>query len=95
MNGVAMKRRKFVLQSFYFKIGNRCTAYIGHAHAKHQRIDQVANDNVATLHTLLGKPIIRMQRMMIHRDHAKQMIVCFRDGLARPVSIYIADNEIF
>jgi hypothetical protein len=33
--------------------------------------------------------------MMIHRDHAKQMIVCFGDRLARPVSIYIADNEIF
>jgi len=44
---------------------------------------------------LLGKPIIRMQRMMIHRDHAKQMIVCFGDGLAWPMPIHISNNEIF
>ena len=36
-----------------------------------------------------------MQRMMIHRDHAKQMIVSLRNRLARPMAINIANYEIF
>jgi hypothetical protein len=36
-----------------------------------------------------------MQRMMIHCDHAKQMIVRFGDGLTRPVPVDVTNNEIF
>jgi hypothetical protein len=36
-----------------------------------------------------------MQRVMVHGDHAKEMIVVFSNGLAGPMTINIADNEIF
>jgi hypothetical protein len=32
---------------------------------------------------------------MIHGDHAKQMIVVFGNGFAGPMTINIADDEIF
>jgi hypothetical protein len=35
-----------------------------------------------------------MQWVMIHRDHAKQMIIGFGDGLAGPVAVDIADDEV-
>jgi len=41
------------------------------------------------------KPIVGVQRVMIHRDHAKQMIVGLGDGLAWPVAIYVANYKIF
>jgi hypothetical protein len=36
-----------------------------------------------------------VQRVMIHRDHAKQMIVGLGDGLAWPVAIYVANYKVF
>ena len=32
---------------------------------------------------------------MVHCDHAKQVIVGFGDGLARPVLVDVANDEIF
>jgi hypothetical protein len=36
-----------------------------------------------------------VQWVVIHRDHAKQMIVVFGNGFAGPMTINIADDEIF
>jgi hypothetical protein len=33
--------------------------------------------------------------MMIHRDHAKQMVVSLGNRLARPMAINIANYEVF
>jgi hypothetical protein len=33
--------------------------------------------------------------MMIHRDHAKQMIISLRNRLAGPMAINVANYEIF
>ena len=90
-----MKSRMLMLQRFNFKIRDRRATHIGHAHAKHERINQVADNNIATLHTLLCEPIIRVQRVMIHRDHAKQMIIGLRNRFTGPMAKNIAYYEIF
>jgi hypothetical protein len=36
-----------------------------------------------------------MQWMMVHRDHAEQVIISLGNGLARPMAIHIADLKIF
>jgi len=43
----------------------------------------------------LREPIVCMQRVMIHRDHAKQMIVSFSNRFAWPMAVNIADNKVF
>ena len=35
-----------------------------------------------------------MERVMVHGDHAEQMVVSFGDCLSRPVSVDIADFEV-
>jgi hypothetical protein len=32
--------------------------------------------------------------MMVHRDHAKEMVIGFGDRLARPVLVDVADFEL-
>jgi hypothetical protein len=68
--------------------------HIRNTHAEHQRIHEIADDDIATLHAIGGEPVVGMQRMMVHGDHAKQMIVGFGDGLTRPMAVNIADNKI-
>ena len=44
---------------------------------------------------ILCKPLVGVERMMVHGDHAEQMVVSFGDCLSRPVSIDVADFEVF
>jgi hypothetical protein len=32
--------------------------------------------------------------MMVHGDHAEQMVVVFGDGLPRPVPVHVTDDEV-
>ena len=43
----------------------------------------------------LGVPRIRVQRMVVHGDHAEQVVVVLGDGLARPVLVDVAGLEVF
>jgi hypothetical protein len=44
---------------------------------------------------VLGKPCIRVQRVVIHRNHAEQVIICFGDCLAGPMFVDITYFEVF
>ena len=82
-----------VLQRLYFEIGDRGPTHVGHAHAEHERVHQIPDDDIPPLHALGSKPVIGVQRVMIHRDHAKEVIISFRDRLSRPVSVHVTDDE--
>ena len=43
---------------------------------------------------VLREPLVRVQRVVVHRDHAEQVVVVLRDGLARPVPVHVADLEV-
>src|SRR5205085_461655 len=39
-------------------------------------------------------PLVGVQRVVVHRDHAEQVVVVLGDGLARPVLVDVADLEV-
>src|ERR1035438_7460187 len=43
---------------------------------------------------MFGEPGVGVQRMMIHRDHAKEVVVGLGDRLAGPVFVHVADLEL-
>ena len=43
---------------------------------------------------VLGEPLVRVQRVVVHRDHAEQVIVCLGDRLAGPVPVDVAWLEV-
>lgn len=44
---------------------------------------------------ILRKPLVGVERVMIHGDHAKEMIVGFGDCLSGPMSIDITNFKVF
>ena len=83
------------VQRLDLEVGDRCPAHVGHAHAEHERVHEVADDDVLAVHRLvLGEPLVRVQRMVVHRDHAEQVIVVLGDRLAGPVPVDVADGEV-
>lgn len=44
---------------------------------------------------ILRKPLVGVERVVVHGDHAEQMVVSFGDCLSRPVSVDVADFEVF
>ena len=90
-----MIRRLRVLERLDLEVGNGGAADVRHAHAEHQRIHEVAHDHVPPLRRLvLGEPLVGVQRMVVHRHHAEQVVVGFGDGLAGPMAVDIAHFEI-
>ena len=43
---------------------------------------------------VFGEPGVGVQRMVVHRDHAKEMVVRFGDRLAGPVLVDVTDLEL-
>jgi hypothetical protein len=43
---------------------------------------------------VLGEPRIRVQRVVVHRDHAEEVVVGLGDRLARPVPVDVTDLEV-
>ena len=69
--------------------------HVGHAHAEHERVHQVADHDVAAVHGLvLGEPHVGVQRVVVHRDHAEQVIVVLGDRLAGPVTVDVTGLEV-
>ena len=89
-----MERRELVLQRLDLEVGDRRPADVGHAHAEHERVHEVADDDVAPLHRRLAEPRVGVQRVVVHRDHAEQVVVVLGDRLARPVPVHVADDEV-
>ena len=82
-------------QRLDLEVGDARAADVGHAHAERERVDQVAHHHVLALHGLvLGEPRVRVQRVMVHRDHAEEMVVVLGDRLAGPVPVDVARDEV-
>ena len=95
VDGVAVEGRLGVLERLDLEVGDGRPADVGHRHAEHQRVDEVADHHVLLLHRLvLGEPLVGVQRVVVHRDHAEQVVVVLGDGLARPVAVDVADLEV-
>ena len=89
-----MKTGSLVGQAFDLKVGDRCTANVGDTHPECQRVDEISNYDILAMDSfVLGKPFVRMKWVMIHGDHAEEMVVRFRNGLAWPVPVDITDLE--
>ena len=62
---------------------------------EHERVDQVADHDVpAELRLGLGVVGVDVQRVVVHGDHAEQVVVGLGDRLARPVLVDVADLEV-
>ena len=67
----------------------------GHRHAQQQGVDVVAHDDVlAEVGRLLGVVDVHVQRVMVHREQAEQVVVVLGDRLAGPVLVHGADLEL-
>src|SRR6478672_10978819 len=92
---VAVEGGLRVLQRLDLEVRDRLPRHVGHAHPEHERVDQVADDDVlAELRLGLGVVGVGMKRMVVHRDHAEQVVVGLGDGLAGPVLVDVAHLEV-
>src|SRR5581483_1924648 len=92
---VAVERRHLVLQRLDLQVGDGRPADVGDAHAEHQRVHEVAHHDVlAELGGLLGVPGVGVEGVVVHGDHAEEVVVVLGDRLARPVPVDVADLEV-
>src|SRR5580658_10920629 len=91
---VAVKRRVLVLERFDLEVGYCLAADVGDAHPERQAVDEIAHDDVASeLRLGLRVMRVRVERMVIHRQQAEEVIVGLCDRLARPVPVRGSDVE--
>ena len=84
-----------MLERLHLEVGDRGAAHVGHAHAEHERVHEVADHDVlAELRLRLRVPRVGVERMVVHRDHAEEVVVGFGDRLARPVAVDVAGLEV-
>ena len=84
-----------MLQRLDLEVGDRQAAHVGHRHTEHEAVHEVAHHDVlAELRLRLAVPRVGVQRMVVHRDHAEEMVVGLGDGLAGPVLVDVADLEV-
>jgi hypothetical protein len=90
-----VERGLLVAQRLDLEVGDARSAHVGDAHAQHQRVDEVADHHVLALHRLvLGEPGVGVERVVVHGDHAEQVVVVLGDRLARPVLVDVARDEV-
>ena len=90
-----MERGLGMAQRLDLQVRNRCPRHVGDTHAEHQGVHEVANHDVLAVHGLvLGEPHVGVQWVVVHGDHAKEVVVGLGDGLARPVPVHVPDVEI-
>jgi hypothetical protein len=82
-------------QRLDLEVRDRLAADVGHRHAEQQRVDVVADDDVAPE---VGRPLrvvgVQVQRVVVHGQQAEQVVVVLGDRLAGPVLVRGADLEL-
>src|SRR5205823_2511544 len=82
-------------QRLHFEVGDARAAHVGDAHPEDERVDEISYDHVLLVDRLvLGEPLVGVQGVVVHRDHAEQVVVVLGDRLARPVLVDDADLEV-
>ena len=59
-----------------------------------QRVDERAHDDVAALLRLARVDVVEVQRVVVHRDQAEEVVVRLGHGLGGPVLVHGADLEL-
>ena len=88
------KTGRRVLELLGSEVGDRLARHVGDAHAERERVDERADDDVAALLRLRRVDVVDVQRVVVHRDQAEQVVVRLGDGLGRPVLVDGADLEL-
>src|SRR4051812_25847421 len=92
---VAVEGRRDVAQRLDLEVGDGFAGDVRYGHAEQDRIDIVAHHYVPLeLCRRLGVVRVDVQRVVVHRQQAEEVIVGLGDGLARPVPIDRADLEL-
>ncbi len=68
--------------------------HVGDAHAEREAVDERPDDDVAPLLGLLRVHVVDVQRVVVHRDQAEQVVVCLGHRLRGPVLVHGADLEL-
>jgi hypothetical protein len=92
--GVAVEHRGGVLELLGGQVGDRLPADVRHAHPERQRVDERPDDDVAALLRPRRVHVVDVQRMVVHRQQAEEVIVALGDGLRRPVLVDGPDLEL-
>src|SRR3954453_14317180 len=91
---VPVEHRGGVLELLRGEVRDRLAADVGDAHPERQRVDERADDDVAPLLGLRGVHVVDVQRVVVHRQQAEEVVVALGDGLRRPVLVDGADLEL-
>src|SRR5260221_4734429 len=95
VDGVAVEGRVFVFEPVDLEVGDRLPRDVGHAHAERQRVNQVADHHVLPeLGPFRRVGGVEVERVMVHRDQAEEVVVVLGDRLPRPVPVGRADLEL-
>src|SRR5579875_1469202 len=92
--GVAVEDRGWMVELLCRQVGDRLAADVRDGHPQGERVDERADDDVATLLRARRVDVVDVQRVVGHRQQAEEVIVGLGDGLGRPVLVDGADFEL-
>src|ERR1700712_3612928 len=76
---VAVEDRLHVAERLDLEVRDRLARDVGDRHAEQQRVDVVPDDDVASLLGALGVVAVEVQRVVVHRDEAEEVVVLVGD----------------
>src|SRR4051794_24504572 len=95
VDGVAVEGRRDVAQGLDLEVGDGLAGHVRDGHAEQDRVDVVADHHVLLeLRRRLGVVRVDVQRVVVHRQQAEEVVVVLGYGLARPVPVDRADLEL-
>ena len=90
-----MEDRLGVLEAVGREVGDCLARDVADAHAQRDRVDVAADDDVAALLALLSVAVVEVQRVVVHRHQAEEVVIALRDRLAGDVLVGRAQLELF
>src|SRR6478735_6842434 len=92
---VAVEGRRDVAQRLDLEVGDGLARHVRHRHAEEQRVDVVPDDDVLPeLRRPRGVVGVEVERVVVHRQQAEEVVVVLRDRLAGPVPVDRTDLEL-
>ena len=80
---VAVEDRRGVRELLGGEVGDRLARHVRDAHAERERVDERADDDVAALLRLRRVHVVDVERVVVHRDEAEEVVVGLGHGLRR------------
>ena len=91
---VAVEDRVRVAELLGREVGDRLAGDVADRHPERQRVDERPDDDVPALLRLAGVDVVEVQRVVVHRDQAEEVVVGLGDRLRGPVLVDGADLEL-